>query len=222
MHHPVVDQILEYPNAYLIMQEIQVALNKEREKREAFYNDITDEFKAEFINGEIVMHSPVRKMHNESTKYLCELLDLYVRKHKLGFVGIEKIMTAPTRNDYEPDICFFKRDKADLFDKKQTLFPAPDLVIEVLSEGTAKRDRGIKYDDYQAHGVEEYWLVDADERLIEQYHLVDGQYELVLKAAEGHIRSFVLTGFSIPIQAAFDEDVNMQAMAAILQSQSPV
>ncbi|WP_262889761.1 hypothetical protein [Spirosoma endbachense] len=43
MHHTVVEQILEYPGAYLIMQEIQAVLAQERKKREAFYNDITDE-----------------------------------------------------------------------------------------------------------------------------------------------------------------------------------
>ena len=218
MHHAIVEQVLEYPDAYLIVQEIQAALHQERRKREAFYNDITDEFKYEFINGEVVMHSPVKKMHNECTKYLCELMDFYVRRHKLGFVGIEKIMTALTRNDYEPDICFFGREKADQFSKKQTLFPAPDLVIEVLSDGTAKRDRGIKYTDYQAHDVEEYWIVDADEEYVEQYHLVDGEYRLVLKSGEGHIRSFAVPGFTIPIQAIFDEDVNMQTMATILTS----
>ncbi|WP_332369416.1 Uma2 family endonuclease [Spirosoma telluris] len=199
------------------MQEIQAAINEERKKREAFYNDITDEFKVEFINGEIVMHSPVKKMHNEATGLLYQLLNVYVIRHKLGFVGIEKIMTALTRNDYEPDICFFGRQKADQFDRRQTLFPAPDLVIEVLSDGTAKRDRGIKFQDYQAHGVEEYWIIDSDEPFIEQYHLVDGAYQLILKASEGTIRSFALAGFTIPIQAAFDETINMQTMMDILQ-----
>ena len=204
------------------MQEIQAVLNEERKKREAFYNDITDEFKFEFINGEIVMHSPVKKMHNEATGLLFHLLDLYVRRNKLGFVGIEKIMTALTRNDYEPDICFFGRQKADFFEKKQTLFPAPDLAVEVLSEGTAKRDRGIKFQDYQAHGVSEYWIIDADESVIEQYQLVGGQYQLILKAAEGTIRSSAIPGFVMPVRAAFDEEVSMQTMAVILQSQPPV
>lgn len=222
MHQHLVEQILEYPDAYLIMQEIQAALNEERKKRETFYNDITEQEKVEFINGEIVLHSPVKKSHNEATGLLFHLVDIYVRRHKLGFVGIEKIMTALTRNDYEPDICFFGRAKADTFTDKQTLFPAPDLVIEVLSDGTAKRDRatsvgGIKYDDYQAHGVEEYWIIDADEQSIEQYHLTDGQYRLILKAGEGTIRSFALPGFAIPIRAAFDADVNLQTMATLLR-----
>ena len=222
MHHAIVEQVLEYPDAYLTIQQIQAALPEERQKREAFYNDITDEFKYEFINGEVIMHSPVKKMRNECTGFLYQLLNVYVRRHKLGFVGVEKIMTALTRNDYEPDICFFGREKADAFSKKQMLFPAPDLVVEVLSDGTAKRDRGIKFTDYQAHGVEEYWIIDADEGVVEQYHLVDDTYQLILKSGEGHIRSFAVKGFVIPIPAIFDEDVNMQTMAAILQSESPV
>ncbi len=217
MHQQLVEQILECPDAYLIMQEIQAALNEERKKRETFYNDITEQEKVEFINGEIVLHSPVRKSHNEATGLLFSLMSVYVQRNKLGFVGVEKIMTALTRNDYEPDVCFFSRAKADTFTAKQTLFPAPDLVIEVLSDGTAKRDRGIKFDDYQAHGVAEYWLVDADEQFIEQYHLVDGQYQLILKAGEGTIRSFVLPGFAIPIRSAFDADVNLQTMAVLLR-----
>lgn len=158
-------------------------------------------------------------MHIQATGLLFLLLDVHARKNKLGFVGIEKIMTVLTQNDYEPDICFFGREKADLFDKQQTVFPAPDLVIEVLSDGTAKRDRGIKFQDYQAHGVDEYWIIDADELFIEQYHLVDGQYQLILKASKGIIHSFALPGFTMPIQAAFDETINMQEMAAIFQSQ---
>jgi len=222
MHHAIVEQVLEYPDAYLIVQQIEAALHEERQKREAFYNNITNEFKYEFINGEIIMHSPVKKVHNECTGFLYQLLNVHVRRHKLGFVGVEKIMTALTRNDYEPDICFFGREKADQFSRKQTLFPAPDFVVEVLSDGTAKRDRGIKYTDYQAHGVEEYWIIDADESYVEQYHLVDGEYQLILKSGEGHIRSFAVPGFVIPIPAIFDEDVNMQTMTAILQSESPV
>ena len=200
------------------MQEVQALLNEERKKREAFYNDIDENMKVEFINGEIVMHSPVMLRHNRASSYLFQLMNLYAMKHKLGFVGIEKIMTALTRNDYEPDICFFNQEKAGQFNPTQTIFPAPDFIVEVLSDGTAKRDRGIKFTDYQAHGVKEYWIVDADSQTVEQYHLVNGQYELILKATEGPIKSFALTGFQIPIRAIFDDAINMQVVAAIAQS----
>ena len=48
-------------------------------------------------------------------------------------------------------------------------FPPPDLVVEVLSESTEKRDRGVKFEDFAAHGVGEYWMIDADKETLEQY-----------------------------------------------------
>lgn len=53
---------------------------------------------------------------------------------------------------------------------------APDLVIEVLSPSTAKRDRGIKFDVYERHGVREYWLVDLDAQFVELYRHESGVF----------------------------------------------
>ena len=48
---------------------------------------------------------------------------------------------------------------------------APDLVVEVLSPGTAKRDRGHKKDVYAQCGVREYWIVSPAEKSVEIYRL---------------------------------------------------
>ena len=48
---------------------------------------------------------------------------------------------------------------------------APDLVVEVLSPGTAKRDMTYKKALYEQCGVREYWIVHPTERMIEQYIL---------------------------------------------------
>ena len=55
---------------------------------------------------------------------------------------------------------------------------APDLVVEVLSPGTAKNDKGHKKDVYEACGVREYWIVSPGERSVEQYVLTDGRFVL--------------------------------------------
>ncbi len=216
MSNRIITDILEEPDAYFLIQEVQTKLNDEKTRRLAFYNDITEQEKVEFINGQIIVHSPVMKRHNVASLLLAQLMNVHVAKNKLGFVGIEKIMITLTRNDYEPDICFFDKQKASTFTDKQTLFPAPDFVVEILSDGTKDRDRGVKFKDYQAHKIQEYWIVDADQQTVEQYCLTDGQYELMLKSAEGNIKSVVLTGFQIPIQSIFDETLNLQAMKQLM------
>ncbi len=165
------ESILEMPNAFLLVDKVKSRLADGQKQRRHFYKIVEENKKTEFINGEIVFHSPVRLQHNSATKLLCKLLDTFVIKHKPGFVGIEKIMISLTRNDYEPDLCFFGNDKAKNFKQKQVQSPAPDFVVEVLSDSTAKNDRETKFEDYAAHGIGECWIVDAENETVEQYFL---------------------------------------------------
>ncbi len=211
-----VEQTLEMPDAALFVQKVQSALEAESAKRRHFYEIVEENKKMEFINGEIIFHSPVKLQHNSATKLLCKLIDTFVAKNKLGFVGIEKIMISLTRNDYEPDLCFFGNDKAKNFKRKQVQFPAPDFIVEVLSDSTAKIDRETKFQDYAAHGVREYWIIDPDKETIEQYELRDEKYQLLLKARDGNIESTVLAGFKIPTRAVFEEELNLQILTELL------
>ncbi len=212
------DTILEMPNAFLLVDKVKSRLDDEQKRRRYFYEIIEENKKMEFINGEIIFHSPVKLQHNSATKLLCGLLNAFVIKHKLGFVGIEKIMVSLTRNDYEPDICFFGNAKAKNFKAKQAQFPVPDFVVEVLSDSTAKNDRETKFQDYAAHGVEEYWIIDAEKQTVEQYFLQNEQYELVLKAKDGTIESIALPKFKISIRAIFDEDENLKTLTRLISN----
>jgi Uma2 family endonuclease len=208
----IFSEIMSQPDAYLIVEEVKKALDKERERRLKFYNDITEQEKAEFINGEIIMHSPAKKRHSNATGLLYTLLSVYARKNDLGFVGIEKVMISLTRNAYEPDVCFFGKEKAVKFSEDEMLYPAPDLVVEVLSSSTQARDRGVKFRDYQAHRIAEYWIIDAENQTLEQYHLLGEEYQLILKSAVGEVKSFAVEGFQIPIRAIFDDMENLKAL----------
>ena len=210
------ESILEMPNAFLLVKKVESRLADEQKRRRHFYKIVEENKKIEFINGEIVFHSPVKLQHNDATFLLGMLLKVFVNKHKLGFVGIEKIMISLTRNDYEPDLCFFGDDKAKDFKRKQVQFPAPDLVVEVFSDSTAKHDRETKFQDYAAHGIEEYWIVNAENETVEQYFLQDERYELLLKAKDGTIKSVVLPKFKIPVRAIFDEAENLEALKKLI------
>jgi Uma2 family endonuclease len=171
LYDPVLEQLTQSPKLGLYIQRLEQVLQTEQAKRQAFYRHITEQDKAEFINGQMIMHSPVKLRHNRTGKFLLKLLDTHVSNHKLGFVGYEKLMVSLTRNDYEPDLCFFRQEVAEAFTADQMLFPAPDFVVEILSPSTAANDRGVKLEDYAAHGIAEYWIIDPDAELLEQYLL---------------------------------------------------
>ena len=193
---------------------IERRLQEERERRRAFYSDMTDEVKMEFIDGDVVMHSPAKNRHLMASKHLIKLLDSWVSGRDGGLVHVEKALCVFTRNDYEPDLVYFSADKARAIHPNTMKFPVPDFVVEILSESTEHRDRGVKFDDYASHGVQEYWIVDADEESIEQYLLTpDGIYKLKLKASTGEISSSVIAGFKILIRAVFDAEANRLALA---------
>lgn len=89
------------------------------------------------------------------------------------------------------------------------------LVIEILSPSAKSRDRGVKFKDYQAHGIDEYWIIDPTDDTLEQYHLFGEEYELILKSAVGDVKSFAVEGFQIPIRAIFDETENLKAIQSL-------
>ena len=210
------NQILEMPNAAILAERLQSALEKERQDRLHFYEIIDEGKKMEFINGEIIFQSPAKLRHTNSVKLLVKLLDTFVVKHRLGFVGSEKMLVSLTRNDYEPDICFFGKAESENFKPDQMQFPAPDIAVEVLSPSTEKYDRETKFQDYAAHGIKEYWIIDAEHEVIEQYFLQNEEYELLLKAKDGTIESVVLPNFKIQIRAVFDEQVNLQELKRLI------
>ncbi|MFK7948564.1 MAG: Uma2 family endonuclease [Saprospiraceae bacterium] len=215
MNDNYVKEILNQPNAQLIINKVKDELIAEEQKRNAFYEWIDEDTKAEFINGRIDLHSPVKKEHTDVTKYLLMLLQPFVAINQLGYIGFEKTMIRLTRNDYEPDVCFFKKEKAKDFKVGQMLYPTPDFVVEILSSNV-ERDRVTKFIDYQEHGVSEYWIIHPQNKVVEQYLLKNSKYELELKAKEGHIYCQAVEGFTIAVASIFNETDNLKMLIEIL------
>ena len=91
MTDTIIQQLRASPKLELYLEEIQRLLREERIKRNEFYRVITPKDKAEFINGEMVFHSPVRLRHNRVGKLLLKLVDTYVQMQRLG-VLTQKVM----------------------------------------------------------------------------------------------------------------------------------
>jgi Uma2 family endonuclease len=217
MMEALLEQLLKSPRLKLYRDEIDDVLRREQQRRQQFHDAMTEDTRAEFINGEVIVQSPAKLKHLLIVKRGSSLFDAYVSRNHLGLVTSEKALIGLTRNDYEPGICFWLAAKASQFRPNQMTFPAPDLVVEVLSDSTATIDRGVKFDDYAAHGVGEYWIIDPDTEAVEQYVLVTGRYELRSKATSGTISSLVIPGFTIGVRALFDDQEHLAALQAIVK-----
>jgi len=207
---------LESPTLALDVERYLAVLQKEAQERQKFREEIEPHEKAEFINGKIIMHSPARAKHTEVRSLLERLLGIYVDSTKTGCLVSEKALCGFTRNDYEPDIAWFSAEKAAGIEPDTVIFPVPDFIVEVLSPGTSRTDRGVKFIDYAAHGVDEYWIIDADSQIVEQYQREGESYELAAKFAEGTITPLSLPKLHIPHAAIFDSAANLDCVKSLL------
>jgi Uma2 family endonuclease len=202
-----------------VVTELKRQIEVERERRARFYREMSPEQKIEFIDGAVILHSPARNRHLDVTKYVLKLLDTYASLYGIGSVKTEKCLCVFPRNDYEPDVVFFGRTKSAQLSADTLKFPVPDLIVEVLSESTEERDRGVKFEDYAANGVGEYWIVNTDQSTIEQYVLRDEDYELRLKSSTGRLHSEVIDGFDCDVESLFDEQKNLAQLRRLMSAQ---
>ena len=214
-----VADLLEAPDAKLVIERVQAILADEAKRRRAFREWLRDDVKAEFINGEVIMHSPVKRRHLDASKYLENLLQNFVLFNDLGVVNSEKALVGLTRNDYEPDICYWNSETAASFQDDQMEHPAPDLIVEILSKSTTGRDRGVKFEDYAAHGVLEYWIIDPVRKSVEQYQLDKPTMAFASVATlyiDDTLNALTVPGFQIPVRAIFEKKTNLETLKTLM------
>lgn len=212
----LIQPIRHSPQLPLLVDRLTQQLQAERNARERFYDEMTPEQKIEFIDGEVILHSPARNRHLDASGRIYKLLHTFVTRHRLGTVKTEKCLCVFPRNDYEPDIVFFGPEKASQIEPETIKFPVPDLAVEILSSSTESRDRGVKFEDYAANGVGEYWIISTEEATVEQFVLETGTYHLRMKSSSGRLVSTVITGLELEVEAIFDDEKNLTALARIL------
>jgi len=202
---PEVELLRQSPLLPDILEDFERHLQQEKPRRAKFYAEMTPEQKTEFIAGDVIVHSPARNAHLTATRNLFFALWSHIRGRSMGQAYVERCLCTFPRNDYEPDVVFFGPEKAATFSGEMMRFPVPDFVAEVLSESTEANDRGVKFVDYGAHGVAEYWIIDADQRVLEQYAAKDGRFELVAKMNNGRVESIAIPGFTLDVTTLFTE-----------------
>jgi Uma2 family endonuclease len=130
----------------------------------------------EILEGELSVTPSPSRSHQEFAANLLVVLKQFVTAHGLGTVFMAPFDVILEKTSVMvPDLCFVGRERLEVVTER-AVEGAPDLIVEILSPGTARRDRGEKAQLYARHGVRHYWLADPDARVLETLELDAGRY----------------------------------------------
>lgn len=169
---------------------------------EEYIEWLDEDTRAEWIDGRIeIMASPASIGHQNIASFLDKVLGIYIEAHDLGkLVFAPYVMRlAAIARGREPDLIFVQKDREHLITRNYLDGPA-DLAVEIISPESNKRDRKVKFAEYQIAGIREYWLLDPDKQTAEFYQLeAEGIYEAAALDADGFYHSQVVTGFRLRV-----------------------
>ncbi len=179
-------------------QSLILAPPKERMTLEEFLSLMDEDVWAEWEDGEVIVMAPASRLHQRISRFLLMLLAYWLEAHDAG-----EVLAAPfamhllkTRRVREPDLLVVLKENLYRLQKTHLQGPA-DLVVEILSEESALRDRGAKFAEYELEGVKEYWLIDPQEQRVDVFVLEGGKFQRQKPDRQGFYRSEVLKGFRL-------------------------
>jgi len=194
-----------------------LARRGEKISYETFLALADEDTRAEWVDGDVIFMSPASNRHQEVSLFLIMLFGRYLERQRIGRVFYEsfQMKAGPDLPGREPDIIFVATDH--LHRVKDNYLDGPgDLVVEVVSLDSRKRDREQKFQEYQQGGVLEYWLIDPLNERADFYGLGtspqsetspqpspwkgEGVYAAVPLDAQGYYASAQLPGLRIDPQ----------------------
>jgi Uma2 family endonuclease len=160
----------------------------------------------EILDGEHYVTPSPFYQHQAVSSRLHLRLGPWVEQRKLGVVLYAPMDVILSPHDIaQPDLLFISNERAGIITEKN-LQGAPDLLIEILSDSTRRRDEGIKLERYDRCGVPEYWMFDPKRKTTKVYRREGGKLRLVadLSAAAGDVLTTpLLPGLAIPLAEIF-------------------
>jgi Uma2 family endonuclease len=137
-----------------------------------------DGLRYEIIEGFLFSEPSPRRAHQQVAGNLFVILRTHVRERNLGEIFIAPFdVILNRRTVVVPDLVFVAQDRAGVVTER-AVEGIPDLIVEILSPSTARRDRVAKLNAYARRGVPHYWVVDPGARTLEAFELVEGSYRL--------------------------------------------
>lgn len=141
------------------------------------YYALPDDERVELIDGVIYDMGAPTSIHQIIAGKLYTNLDNYMMKKRGECIPlispIDVQLDCDDKTMVQPDVMVVcDREKLN----KRVVYGAPDLIIEVLSPSTSKKDMGLKVSKYMNAGVREYWIVDSGKECIIAYRMNEEEY----------------------------------------------
>src|SRR5688572_14392514 len=169
------------------------------------YALLPEDRRYEVIDGELYLTPAPTPFHQLVKQRIEQFLLAHVGERRLGEVLDAPCDVVLSRFDIlQPDIFFISSRRMGAIGEKY-ISDAPDLVVEVLSPGTRKRDRFLKARQYAHFGVREMWIADPDKKTIEVFVAGAGERfrRESLYAGEEVLRSPLLPGLEVTLARVF-------------------
>lgn len=161
----------------------------------------------EIIDGELFVTRAPDWKHQAVCINIGTVLKLWSDQSGLGQVAINPGIVFSESDNVIPDVVWASHERLEqLLDEAGHLTAAPELVVEVLSPGTAneRRDQEAKLKLYSVRGVLEYWIVNFQEQAVEVYRRENAALKLAATLyPQDELTSPVLPGFSCLIHKFF-------------------
>lgn len=156
----------------------------------------------ELIEGELIVSPSPITVHQRFIGNLFVLLRSLIPNGEVFLAPLDVYLDAA--NVPQPDIMWVAEGSRCKVGEKRLEGP-PDLIVEVLSAGTARADRGKKFQLYERHGVREYWLADPEGEYFEIFRLEDGRFvrQGAYGIEDGSFESAVLGGKTVELKRLF-------------------
>ena len=171
------------------------------------YLELPDDGKRyEVIEGELVVNASPIPRHQQIALRIGGRIDLYFENHGSGQVFVAPLDVVLADDVVlQPDVMIVSAARMQVVGPTH-IHGAPDLVVEVLSDRTRKRDETVKRKLYERYGVNEYWIVDPAGNIVKIYRRDADSFTRVSEISiesGGMITSPLLPGFSLDIHDVF-------------------
>jgi Uma2 family endonuclease len=161
----------------------------------------------ELIDGEHYVTPSPTVRHQQISGNIHLLIGSWLQQHPIGKLFYAPLDVIFSNFDVvEPDLLYMSNERAAQIATQQHVKGVPELVIEIASPGTRKRDETIKRRLYERAGVTEYWVVDPDLDVVRVYRRSDDHFDRPIELArEAHdvLTSPLLPLLNLPLERIF-------------------